>query len=191
MEDWRDPPLTELGERQAEAAGAALAAENIAAVYSSRLSRAHRTGEAVAAPHGLDVTVIETLAEIHMFGELAPHERPLDRMSETELEGARRRFARERRWEIYPFTESSLDFRRRVGNTIEGIIAAHPGEKVAVACHGGVINAYVADFLKIDADMFFRPAHASVHRILCRHERRVVQTLNELSHLREGDLLTF
>lgn len=192
VEDWRDPPLTDLGERQAAAAGAALASENIAAVYSSRLSRAHRTGEAVAEHHGLDVTIMESLAEIHMFGYLKPHERPLDVMTETELEGARRRFARERRWDVYPFTEASADFRRRIGNALEGIIAAHPAETVVVACHGGVINGYVADFLKLDPDMFFRPAHASIHRILARHERRVVLTMNELSHLRDpSELLTF
>ncbi|MDG2113611.1 MAG: histidine phosphatase family protein [Actinomycetota bacterium] len=192
VEDWRDPPLTELGEKQAAAAGQELSEEAVAAVYSSRLSRAHRTGEAVAERHGLDVTVIESLAEIHMFGDLKPHERPLDVMSETELEGARRRFARERRWEVYPYTESSIDFRRRIGNVLEGIIAAHPAQKVVVACHGGVINAFVADFLKVDADMFFRPAHASIHRVLARRERRVVQTLNEMSHLRHpDDLLSF
>ena len=191
VEDWRDPPLTELGERQAAATGAALADEPITAVYSSHLSRARRTGVAVAQTHGLEVTVMESLAEIHMFGDLKPNQRPLDVMTETELEGARRRFARERRWEVYPYTESSIDFRRRIGNALEGIIAAHPAEMVVVACHGGVINAYVADFLKVEADMFFRPAHASIHRILVRRERRVVQTLNELSHLRHDDLLTF
>ena len=135
---------------------------------------------------------MESLAEIHMFGYLKPHERPLDVMTETELEGARRRFARERRWDVYPFTEASADFRRRIGNALEGIIAAHPAETVVVACHGGVINGYMADFLKLDPDMFFRPAHASIHRILARHERRVVLTMNELSHLRDpSELLTF
>jgi probable phosphoglycerate mutase len=192
VEDWRDPPLTELGWKQAAAAGAALADEEIVAVYSSRLARAHETGKAIAERHGLEVNVMENLAEVHMFGYLKPHERPLDVMSETELEGARRRFARERKWEIYPYTESSLDFRRRVGNVIEGIIAAHSGQKVVVACHGGVINAFVADFLDVGADMFFRPAHASIHRVLARHERRVVLTLNELSHLRHPeDVLSF
>lgn len=192
VEDWRDPPLTDLGERQAAAAAAALSSEKIDAVYSSRLSRAHRTGQAIAEQHGLEVRVLESLAEIHMFGELKPHERPLDVMTEIELEGARRRFARERRWEAYPYTESSRDFRRRIGNTLEGILVAHPAQRVVVACHGGVINGYVADFLGVDADMFFRPAHASIHRILSRHERRVIQTLNQLSHLMDpADLLSF
>ena len=134
---------------------------------------------------------MEDLAEIHMFGNLEPHQRPVDIVGEMALEGARRRFARDRRWEAYPFTESSVDFRRRVANTIEGIIHEHPGEVVAIACHGGVINAYVADFLDMEPDMFFRPAHASIHRVLARHDRRVVLTLNDLNHLHRDELLTF
>ena len=190
--EWRDPPLTELGERQAEAVGRVLAGVSIDAVYSSQLSRAHRTGEAVAAHHGLGVTVLTVLAEIHMFSALGPDQRPIDVMSEIELDGARRRFARERRWDVYPHTESSIDFRRRIANGLEGILAAHPGGTVVVACHGGVINSYIAEFLGMDADMFFRPAHASIHRVLARHERRVVSTLNELGHLMSPeDLLTY
>ncbi|MFT5530046.1 MAG: putative phosphoglycerate mutase [Candidatus Poriferisodalaceae bacterium] len=192
IEDWRDPPLTDLGERQAHAAGESLANDNIAAVYSSQLQRAHRTGIAVAERHGLDVEVMESLAEIHMFGELEPHQRPIDVMTERELNGARHRFALQRRWEAYPHTESSIDFRRRTANAIEGIIAHHPAETVVVACHGGVINAYLADFLGLHADMFYRPAHASIHRVLARHDRRVVLSLNEMHHLRgPADLLTF
>lgn len=192
IEDWRDPPLTELGERQAEAAGGELAGESITAVYSSQLSRAHRTGLAVAAHHdGVEVQILEDLAEIHMFGNLEPDQRPVDIVGEMALEGARRRFARDRRWEAYPFTESSVDFRRRVANSIEGIIHQHPGETVVIACHGGVINAYVADFLDLEPDMFFRPAHASIHRVLARHDRRVMLSLNEMHHLRVADLLTF
>lgn len=192
IEDWRDPPLTDLGEKQAIAAGHALADEPITAVYSSELSRAHRTGLAIAEHHaGVDVQVVESLAEIHMFGDLKPHERPIDVIGEMALEGARNRFAQSLRWEAYPFTESSIEFRRRVGNTIEGILSRHEGETVAVACHGGVINAYVADFLDLHPDMFFRPAHASIHRILARYDRRVMLSLNEMTHLRAADILTF
>jgi len=44
----------------------------------------------------------------------------------------------------------------------------------------------------LDEDMFFRPAHASVHRVLARDDRRVVLSLNELTHLvSPDDLLTF
>jgi len=62
-----------------------------------------------------------------------------------------------------------------------------------VACHGGVINAYLTHVLGLtDQDMFFRPAHASVHRVTFLGERRVIDAVNETAHLVPADeLLTF
>jgi probable phosphoglycerate mutase len=60
-------------------------------------------------------------------------------------------------------------------------------------CHGGVINAYIGHLLGLRQDMFFRPAHASVSRVLAGDGRRVIHTLNELHHLQAVDpaLVTF
>lgn len=63
---------------------------------------------------------------------------------------------------------------------IEGIVVDHPAETVVVACHGGVIAAYLAEVLGVSDDMWFRPAHASVHRVWFRGQRRVVNRLNEV-----------
>jgi hypothetical protein len=51
--------------------------------------------------------------------------------------------------------------------------------------------AYLADFLGLGVDMFYRPAHASVHRILAKDERRVILSLNEHRHLADAGVLTF
>ena len=47
-----------------------------------------------------------------------------------------------------------------------GIVAAHPGQRVAVVCHGGVINAYAAHVLGIDDPLFFLPTYTSISRVL-------------------------
>jgi broad specificity phosphatase PhoE len=62
---------------------------------------------------------------------------------------------------------------------------------VVVACHGGVINAYLAWVLGLAEDMFFRPAHASVQTVLVRDDRRVIQGLNDVSHLRRRAMVTY
>jgi broad specificity phosphatase PhoE len=54
----QDVPLSELGQRQAEALGAALARRRIAAIYASPLQRAHRTAEIVAAATGVPLAAI-------------------------------------------------------------------------------------------------------------------------------------
>ena len=103
------------------------------------------------------------------------------------------RFVRERRWDVYPYTETSAEFRHRVVTSVEGILAEHPGQRVVIACHGGVINAYVGHLLGLVEDMFFRPGHASISRVLVGDGRRVVHTLNELHHLAAIDpaMVTF
>ncbi len=188
--DWIDPPLSELGRRQAAAAGEALADDPVDVVYSSHLRRAHDTGLAVATHHGLECRVDEDLQEIAPFAGLPHDQRASDTLGDDAMRGIRERFVRTGRWDAYPHTESSEHFRRRIGIAIEAILAAHRGEHVVVACHGGVINAYLADLLGVNADMFFRPAHASVHRLKFDADRRVVEALNDTFHLRTGDLLT-
>lgn len=188
--DWVDPPLSELGQKQAGCVGDYLSQEPVSAVYSSALLRANDTGKAIASHHGLDVTVFEDLAEIHLYGGLPSDSRPIDFLGEKIQKGVWERFVQSRKWDSYPHTETSVDFRRRVGFSIEASIEAHPGETVVVACHGGVINAYLADMFGLGEDMFFRPAHASVHRILYKDQRRVVSTLNETHYLAAKDLLS-
>lgn len=189
--EWVDPPLSDLGRHQAEAVGKYLAEEPTSTIYSSQLARANDTGKAIAAHHGLDVTVVEDLEEFRMFEHLPADKRAVDTIGEQALEGIRGRFVQTRSWDVYPYSEPSLDFRRRVGYSIEGILASHPGETIIVACHGGVINVVVSQILGLEADFIFRPAHASVHRFRFGGGRRVTESLNEHHFLRQVQLLTY
>lgn len=188
--DWVDPPLSELGHKQADCVGRSLAGAEIDAVYSSHLQRANETGKAIAKHHDLDVTVIEALEEVRLFDDMEQDQRPSDLIGEDAIAGMRERFVQTGRWDSYSHTERSADFRRRVGWAVESVLAKHPGESIVIACHGGVINAYIADLLGIQADMFFRPYHASTHRILFGQDRRVIDTLNEEAYLAVEGLVT-
>ena len=61
-----DVPLSPLGERQSAAQAARLSSVKLAAVFSSDLVRARRTGEIIGAPHGLVPTVVPELREMAM-----------------------------------------------------------------------------------------------------------------------------
>jgi len=71
---------------------------------------------------------------------------------------------------------------RDVGLRAAQLLQGRPGE-VVVACHGGVINAYVGEVIGLDTAMFFRPAHASVHRVRAHELTRALWSLNETHHL--------
>jgi len=189
--DWVDPPLSALGQQQATAVGKYLADHPVSTVYSSHLSRAHNTGLAVAGAHGLDVSVVPGLAEIELFSQLDDDARPVDVLGEQAIQGVRERFVQARTWDVYPYSESSLEFRRRVGYSIEGIMAHHPGETVVVACHSGVINLITAMVLGLETDFVFRAAHASVSWLRFGNEKRVIESLNDHSFLRPVELLSY
>lgn len=179
-----DPPLSARGRRQADAVGTALSGRPVAAVYSSGLERARDTGAAIAAHHGVGVTVIDDLREVEIFRDVTDGKSPADVFGAEAMVAARDAFVATGRWEAYPGSETGGQLRTRVVAAVESILDAHPGDVVVVACHGGVINAYVTHVLGIEGiDMFFRPAHASTHRMAYKDGRRVVGSLNEVHHL--------
>src|SRR5215211_9126850 len=59
-----DPPLNRTGRAQAFDLSRALAAEKLAAMYSSPLRRALETAEIVAASHGLEPVTVDGLREV-------------------------------------------------------------------------------------------------------------------------------
>lgn len=188
--DWVDPPLSDLGQRQAAAVANHLADEPITAVYSSALQRAFNTGRAIAEQRNAPHQVITELEEIQLYGKLPRDSRPNDVLGEKIVSGARQQFVNSRRWDAYPQSETSAEFRNRIGVAVEAAIADHPGETVVVACHAGVINTYLAMVLGLDVDIFYRPAHASVHRLLFKGSTRVIECLNEQTFLRDQGLLS-
>jgi len=93
------------------------------------------------------------------------------------------RFLNGPRWDSLPGFEPSRQFRHRVVQALEGILAHHPGERVVVVTHGGVINAYLSMLLDIPRDMFFLPEHASISVVRSLRDLTTVQRLNDFAHL--------
>ncbi|MCU1390852.1 MAG: hypothetical protein JWL72_4190, partial [Ilumatobacteraceae bacterium] len=74
----------------------------------------------------------------------------------------------------------------RVIAAVDAIVDQHRGQRVAVVCHGGVINAYLARVLGIaDSVGFFYPNYTSIHRVMAAGSgQRQIVTVNETAHLR-------
>jgi probable phosphoglycerate mutase len=187
--DMIDPPLSELGRRQAELVGKRFAEQRIDAVYSSNLHRAYDTGMEIARHHSLAPVVLEDLREVELFRDIPPERSAVDFIGRPLMLGLRERMIVERRWDVYPYSESSFDFRKRTVNAIEAIAATNHGARVVIACHGGVINAYVAHLLRVEEDMIFRPAHTAVNVVLAgTHGVRALQAVGDVHHLAVDDI---
>jgi 2,3-bisphosphoglycerate-dependent phosphoglycerate mutase len=86
-------------------------------------------------------------------------------------------------WSHLPGTESSHDIRARMHEALNAIVAAHPGERVAVISHAGAINAYLASLLDLRSDFFFPAGNTSISVVRARDDRRLLVTVNEIAHL--------
>ena len=178
-----NPPLSDLGRTQARLVGEALSTQRIDHVYASPLRRARDTGTEIARHHRLEPIIVDDLQEVGVFRDVPPDKTPLEHIGRLALMGTRQRMVVEKSWDVYPFSESSSEFRKRVINAIEGIIVTHPGERVAIACHGGVINAYIGHIIGSRYDMFFRPAHTSISIVAGAEGIRALYSLNDVRHL--------
>jgi probable phosphoglycerate mutase len=178
-----DPTLHERGRRQAERLAAYLAEEPLEGLFSSPMRRAQETAAPIAAAHNLPVVVDDELSE---FDREATSYIPIEELRATNDE----------RW--LAMVEGRLDeydtdptvFQQGVVTAVERIIEQNAGRKVAVVCHGGVINVYLGHILGIERLMWFEPAYTSIHRVAAsRGGVRSVSALNEVAHLRGTGLL--
>lgn len=178
-----DPPLSELGERQVEAVAQRLATTRVDAVYSSPLRRALRTGSEIADQHGLVPLVREELTEYEPWQNFPADQSPFEVLPHDEIAGIFREHIRTRRYEAFPYAEDPIAFRTRILGQIAAIVDDHPGERVVVTCHGGVINAVLSDALGSGFDMPVRVHHTSISVLRGADTRRAVQSINDFSHV--------
>jgi 2,3-bisphosphoglycerate-dependent phosphoglycerate mutase len=184
---YADPPLSDLGEQQAQLLGAALSTKRIDAVYASPLRRAIGTAEAIARHHRIEPVAIADLREVEVFRDAPQHLSSLEFMGAEALATLRHRFMEERTWDVYPYSESSAELRRRVIDAIETITSNHADGRVAVVCHGGVINAFVSHVIGSRFDVLFRPAHTSISIAASADSIHTLYTLNDVHHLSTVD----
>jgi 2,3-bisphosphoglycerate-dependent phosphoglycerate mutase len=183
VEGPADPELSEQGHAQAQLLGAYLATEHLDAIYSSPLNRARQTAEPILPGRNLGIVTIDAVAEYDRnSNEYIPIE---------ELKGTN-----DPRWHAFlagdmgSAEETRAEFQHRTVEAIEELIATHTNERIAVVCHGGVINSYLAHILNYaDPAGFFYPNYTSINRVAAaRSGPRSIVTINETSHLRGSGL---
>jgi len=173
-----DPPLSETGRAQANAVGAWLAKEKIDAIYSSPLRRAYETAQPLSERIGMSIQLEPRVAEFDQDSETYV---PLEELKLIDYE----------RWlqfmkQGYPDGMDLESFRQGVIEGLGEVASAHPGQHIAVFCHGGVINTLASDVIGLGFRLFFNPFYTSINRFLISSGGvRSVGSLNERAHLRD------
>jgi 2,3-bisphosphoglycerate-dependent phosphoglycerate mutase len=169
-----DPGLSDLGRRQVEALADWLVPEGLVAIYTSPLRRSVETAVPLGQALGLAVTPDAALAEYDA-----------DAMAYIPIEELRA--AGDPRWMEVP--DDIAGFQSRVVEGVDRLVAAHPSQRIAIVCHGGVINVVVSAVLGIGPQMIFLPAYTSISRVLVASTgQRSLASLNETGHLRIADV---
>jgi broad specificity phosphatase PhoE len=170
-----DPPLTDNGREQARRLAEWLKDERLDHIVVSPLRRARETAAPLAERFGLEPEVIAKLAE---FDAEASNYIPMEELRATR--DPRLRAMTEGRWEELGSMVEPETFRSDIIAALDGVATAHPGQRVAVVCHGAVINVYLGDVIGTPRLLWFEPRYASVSRVLISRDGiRSVESVNE------------
>lgn len=148
----------------------------LGAVYCSDLSRSSSSAAILAAQYGLEPVVVPQLRE-RSFGIW-------EGMSFTEI---MERYPVEfKAWADDPLRfspmggESTIEVRDRVTDALEGILARHAGDEIAIVAHGGVNRVVLCHILGMSLEHIFRieQDHAAVNIIEFWEKYPVVKLMN-------------
>jgi probable phosphoglycerate mutase len=147
------------------------------------MQRAFHTGQAIAGHHDIEVVPRDDLVEINLWEALDQSRTLVDNLGTDELRRIYRAGAQTRTWDAYPHSEDPTGFRSRIREGIEAIADVHAGERVVVACHGGVINAYLSHLFGSPRDNVVSVHHTSITTVRAADERRAVIAVNDYAHV--------
>ena len=172
-----DPPLAALGRAQGEALAAWLEPEPPDALVSSTMLRAVQTAEHLAEKFSLVPTEIEALCELdrgtHAYIPLEELDRDHPHMQALMAD-----------WVGPEAAPRRAAFQAGIMAALDALVAAEVGERVAVVCHGGVINAALSHVLQMERVLFFQPDYTSISRLTVDNGRYRLKSVNEAGHLR-------
>jgi 2,3-bisphosphoglycerate-dependent phosphoglycerate mutase len=180
-----DIPLNDIGLWQAQRTGAALAHENLDAIYSSDLQRALSTAQAVGTATGCTVQPDTGLRE-RSFGSFEG--RTFKEIEAEQPEQALR--WRKRDPDFVPDNggESLHMLRGRIQHTVDRLAAQHMGGQIAIVAHGGVMDVLyrLATRQDLQAPRSWELGNAAINRLLWTPEGLSLVGWGDVGHLSDA-----
>ena len=138
------------GREQAAALSQRLGDLPIAAIYTSPLERCVETAQAIAEPRNLALRLNDGLGEVR-YGEWQGAE--LKELYKHELWPGVQHYPSGTR---FPHGETLGEVQSRALATINGLVAAHPKQMIALVSHADLIRLVVAHYIGVHIDLFQR-----------------------------------
>lgn len=180
-----DIPLNATGLAQADAAAQAMAGAGITALVSSDLGRARQTAAAIAASCGLVASIEPGLRE-RCYGAFEGKVPDEIRQAYPDDFTAWRAHDLHARYPAGPQVAETLqEFYDRCVAAIDRVVHAHPGQKVAVVTHGGVLECLYryATGTSIGLPRDFPIRNAGISRMRWDGQSMVLEDWGNVDHL--------
>ena len=145
-----DITLSDEGVRQALTLAEHLGSLALNAIHTSPVQRARETAQALAAPHGQTMRVVDALNELD-FGDWSGRA-----FEELEGDPAWSVWNQERATAVPPHGESMADAQTRAWQHVEQTALASPGQTIAMVSHCDIIRALVSRVLGLSLDNYGR-----------------------------------
>ncbi|THU03807.1 histidine phosphatase family protein [Lampropedia puyangensis] len=176
-----DIPLNARGQEQAERMAVALDGSDMVTIYSSDLSRAWQTAQALHNQIGAPLLADQGLRE-RCFGVLQGQT-----LAEMFAKNPHLATAFQTRDPHYqpPEGESMVVFRKRVLETVYRLAQRHCGQHIAVVAHGGVLDMLYRDAVGLDlqTQRSWVIDNTSVHRLLWTSQGLQLLAWGDVTHL--------
>ena len=173
-----DPPLSPLGEWQADRVGERLAPEPITAIYATSLQRTRQTAAPLSRHLGLDIEIEPNLREVFLGVGEGGHFR---RMA-AEDHPAVRAMREIREWGEVPGAESNAEFAARTVPALQGIANKHPDQLVAVFVHGGTIGSLLGHALGVNMFRMNGSRNSAMSLLVVDQDLWTVRSFNDAAH---------
>jgi len=176
-----DPPLSDVGQVQADQSAERLAGEPFHALYATSMQRTQQTVAPLAARVGLSVAIEPRLREVH----LGEWEGGLLRQHAASGHPLYLKMHAEQRWDAIPGAESNADFASRCMTALDEIADRHPDQLVLCTVHGGVIGVVLAQIAGARPFAFGGADNCSVSQIVRDQGDWAIRRFNDSSHLHD------
>ncbi len=175
-----DVPLNQTGQTQAAQIAKRLSTETIHAIYTSDLSRAANTAQAIADFHQLEIKKDSRLRELSFgdwegmtYKEMAAHSPDLFSKWMTDSMNI-----------STPNGETLAQLAARVKSAFDQIKDDHKDQTVLIVSHSGALQSLLAVTLGVDLNRYwqFRVSQVSLSELIIVEDTVTLNLLNDVSH---------
>jgi broad specificity phosphatase PhoE len=171
-----DMDLSPRGQEQANALAKYLKSRNFTAIYASPMKRVEQTLLPTLADRATTPVILPGLREVD-FGDWTglTWEQVKEKFDHSAYD-----WLNQLELDAIPNAESGKTFRARVEPCVQQILRDHPGQSVAVACHGGTIRMILSIMLGLPFSQMalFEIEYASLSEIQCSPHKTEIHLLN-------------